>query len=172
MKKLLLLVIAISCLALCGCGGSNDDSGNGLTPEQQEYADVVYAFADAVSHSDEKDPKNLIQVTGKTYYKSYNYKQFTDKLTDFCGKAENVEYTIPAGEIYVDTTKYQEDNVAEVSAYSNIAYTYKGNSYTIKEIHWFIVEKGKKSSAGIRAIRKYNPNDYSDEVPEFPPDLN
>lgn len=167
MKKLLLLVIVISCLALCGCGGSNDDSGNGLNPEQQEYADVVYAFQTAVNDNDLDAALKLISGDVNYNKKSYNYKELRDRLQGFLEKTESRHLEILGIGVEVIS---KSDEEANVQADSLITYNYKGNE-SIKEILVFTVKKGNRSSTGIIGLKKYNPNDGSDVISAFPPVL-
>ena len=56
MKYIYILLLSISCLILTGCGGGGGgDNGVVLTPQQQEFADVVYAFATAVNEKIKKE---------------------------------------------------------------------------------------------------------------------
>lgn len=168
MKKLLLLLIAISCLALCGCGGSNDDSGNGLTPEEKEFAEIVYEFQAAINSKDKNidKAKNLLYADG--VYNKETYDQFCTKLAKFLNKAEDIRFVI--GDIGVIPTNLDEQ--ADVRAASLITYTYKGEKKTIDELLVFSVIKGISSKRGIKEFKKYNPRDDSDIISAFPPDLN
>lgn len=168
MKKLLLLVIAISCLALCGCGGSNgiDHSGNGLNPDEQEFADIVYAFQKAVNFQNIDEAKNLI-LSEVIYNKSYNYSLFVGRLENFLEKAEDIHFDISG--IGVDFI--YEDKIAEVRAESQITYTYNNDRRTIEECFVFTINKEYQSNTGIQRFQKYNPNDGSDVISAFPPVL-
>lgn len=163
MKKFLLFIIAISCLCLCGCGGGGDSSGNGLNPEQQEYADIVYAFQAAVNQHDIEAAKKVI-LAEVVYNKDKNgYKEFKDRLTDFFEKASDIKFEISD----IGVKYLPEDDVADVQAESVITYTYKGEPKSINEILVFTIEKQYRSSKGIREFKKYG----SDEISAFPPVL-
>ena len=72
MKYIYILLISISCLVLTGCGGGGGgDNGIVLTPQQQEFADVVYAFATAVNDKDKAKAMNLVS-TDLVYNNQYD----------------------------------------------------------------------------------------------------
>lgn len=167
MKKLLLLVIVISCLTLCGCGGSNDDSGNDLTPEEKEFAEIVYEFQSAINSNNKNIEKAKKLLYGDGIYNNETYDQFCTKLANFLNKAENIEFVI--GDIGVIPTNLDEQ--ADVRAASLITYTYKGEKKTIDELLVFGVIKGISSKRGIKVFKKYNLRDDSDIISAFPPVL-
>ena len=77
MKHIYILLISIFCLALTGCGGGGGgDNGIVLTPQQQEFADVVYAFATAVNDKDKERDKSFI-MGDVIYNKTYSYEDFS-----------------------------------------------------------------------------------------------
>ena len=77
-------------MALTGCGGGGGgDNGIVLTPQQQEFADVVYAFATAVNSKDKVRAKNLVSSDVEV-----SSPDFLKNLENFLDKVESVNFSI------------------------------------------------------------------------------
>jgi hypothetical protein len=167
MKYFYILLISIACLTLTGCGGGGGgDNGIVLTPQQQEFADVVHAFATAVNEKDKKRAMDLVMST-LSYNQTYGYKEFKDRLENFIDKAENINFQI--NEIGVSLKLSDlNDELAEIRANVTISYN---TDAVIKEILEINVEKSGTSSnnKGITLFQKY-PDDGS-YISAFPPVL-
>ena len=159
MKYFYILLISIACLALTGCGGSSSsDNGITLTPQQQEFADVVYAFATAVNDKDKERAKKLI-MADVVYNKTYGYDEFKNRLENFIDSAENINFQVKdIGVAFLDTNL----DSAEVRADVTIKYNTNAEINEILEIY---VEKSG-SLKGITLFQKYR-----SEVSAFPPVL-
>lgn len=159
MKYFYLLLISIACLALIGCGGGGGgDNGITLTPQQQEFADVVYAFATAVNSKDKVRAKNLVSSDVEV-----SSPDFLKNLENFLDKVESVNFSI--NNIGVRFIKDEEE--AEILVDALISYRYNNEDCTIPdrnlEIH---VERYNNSILGIKSFQKYR-----NEVSAFPPVL-
>ena len=77
MKHIFFVILFLSCLVLTGCGGGGGGGDNGitLTPQQQEFADVVYAFATAVNDKDKTRATNML-MSQVVYNKTYRHGEF------------------------------------------------------------------------------------------------
>lgn len=158
MKYLYVLLISIACLTLTGCGGGGGggDDGVSLTPQQQEFADVVYAFATAVNNKDKDKAKKFI-MADVVYNKTYGYDEFKNRLESFIDKAENINFQVnDIGVSFLDT----DQDSAEIRADVTIKYN---TDSEIKEILEIYVEKSG-SLKGITLFQK-----YKSEVSAFPP---
>lgn len=165
MKYLYILIISIACLTLTGCGGggSGGDNGITLTPHQQEFADVIYAFATAINNKDKNTAESLIMadvVYNKN--KTNGYKEFKDRLENFIDNAENINFQI--NDIGVELKLLDtNDEIAEIRAKVTISYN---TDAVIDEMLEINVEKSS-SFKGISMFRK-----FSDDISAFPPVLN
>ena len=163
MKHLFFVILFLSCLALAGCGGGGGgDNGITLTPQQQEFADVVYAFAAAVNEKDKERAMGLVMST-LSYNQTYGYNDFKNRLENFIDKAENIDFKI--NDIGVSLTLSDlNDELAEIRASVSISYN---TNEVINEILEINVEKsGTGSNKGITLFQK-----YSNEASAFPPVL-
>ena len=164
MKHLFFVILFLSCLALTGCGGGGGGGDNGitLTPQQQEFADVVYAFAAAVNEKDKERAMGLVMST-LSYNQTYGYNDFKNRLENFIDKAENIDFKI--NDIGVSLTLSDlNDELAEIRASVSISYN---TNEVINEILEINVEKsGTGSNKGITLFQK-----YSNEASAFPPVL-
>ncbi len=143
-------------MALIGCGGGGD-SGIVLTPQQQEFADVVYAFASAVNNKNKEGAKGLV-MSDLVYNKSYGFDEFRDRLENFIDNAEDINFQInDIGVSFLDTNQ----DSAEIRANATISY----NDVVFNEILEIYVEKSG-SKKGISLFQKYR-----SEVSAFPPVL-
>ncbi len=164
MKYIYILLISISCLALTGCGGGGgSDNGITLTPQQQEFADVVYAFATAINDKDKERAKKLI-MGDVVYNETYGYEDLRIRLENFIDNAENINFQI--NDIGVKLKLLDtKDEIAEIRAKVTISYN---TDTVINEILEINVEKSG-SNKGITMFRKY-PDDDS-YISAFPPVL-
>ena len=163
MKYIYILLLSISCLVLAGCGGGGGgDNGIILSPQQQEFADVVYAFAAAVNEKDKERAMGLVMST-LSYNQTYGYNDFKNRLENFIDKAENIDFKI--NDIGVSLTLSDlNDELAEIRASVSISYN---TNEVINEILEINVEKsGTGSNKGITLFQK-----YSNEASAFPPVL-
>ena len=164
MKYIYILIISIACLTLTGCGGGGGgDNGITLTPQQQEFADVVYAFATSINEKDKEKAKSFI-MADIVYNKTYGYEDFRIRLENFIDNAENINFRINDIGVYIKTLD-TSDELAEIRA--NVTVTYNTDAI-INEILEINIEKSGTSShnKGITLFRK-----YSDEISAFPPVL-
>ncbi len=164
MKYIYILLISISCLTLTGCGGGGGgDNGIVLTPQQQEFADVVYAFATAVNDKDKERAKSFI-MGDVIYNKTYGYEDFRIRLENFIDNAENINFQINDIGVSIKTLD-TSDELAEVRA--NVTISYNTNA-VINEILEINIEKSGtgQHNKGFTMFRK-----YSDEISAFPPVL-
>ena len=159
MKYFYILLISIACLTLTGCGGGGGgDDGIVLTPQQQEFADVIYAFATAVNDKD-KDKANGFIMADVVYNKTYGYGEFKNRLENFIDNAENINFQI--NDIGVSFLDANQDS-AEIRADVTIGYNTNASINEILEIY---VEKSG-SLKGITLFQK-----YGNELSAFPPVL-
>jgi hypothetical protein len=161
MKYIYILLISIACLTLLGCGGGGGgDNGITLTPQQQEFADVVYAFATAVNNKD-KTRATALLMSQVVYNKTYGYDEFKNRLENFIDNAENINFQINDIGVLLKLTD-SNDELAEIRAKVTISYN---TDSIIDETLEIDVEKSG-SHKGITMFRK-----YSDDVSAFPPVL-
>ena len=161
MKFFYILLISIACLTLTGCGGSGGgDNGIILSPQQQEFADIVYAFATAVNSKDKVRAMDLVS-TDMLYNTQYDYSYFKSRLDDFLDNAEEVNFQING----LGVSFIKEDEEAEIRA--NITFSYKivGVENTLSETVEIYVKK-YGSLKGISLFQKYR-----NEISAFPPVL-
>ena len=163
MKHIFLVILFLSCLTLVGCGGGGgSDNGIFLTPQQQEFADVVYAFAAAINDKNKEEAKSFIMadvIYNKN--KTNGYKEFKDRLENFIDKAENINFQI--NDIGVELELLDSyDELAKIRADVTISYN---TDEVITERLEINVEKSG-SHKGITMFRK-----YSDDISAFPPVL-
>ena len=161
MKYFYILLISIACLTLTGCGGGGGgDNGIVLTPQQQEFADVVYAFAAAVNNKDKTSAMSLVS-TDIIYNNQCDYAEFESRLSDFLDNVDNVNFQINGlGVRFLD-----EDIDAEIRADAVISYNKNNTEKTIPETLEIYVKK-YGSKCGIRLFQKYH-----NEASAFPPVL-
>ena len=165
MKLIFLVILFLSCLTLTGCGGSGgSDDGVTLTPQQQEFADVVYAFAAAVNEKKVEEAMGLI-MSSVTYNKTYGHTEFRNRLENFINKAENINFQINDIGVSLKLSDVN-DELAEIRA--KVSISYNTNS-VINEILEINVEKSGTHNKGITMFRKY-PDDNS-YISAFPPVL-
>ena len=159
MKYIYILLISIACLTLLGCGGGGGGGDNGvtLTPQQQEFADVVYAFATAVNEKDKTKAMKLV-MADVIYNNSLGHDDFKTRLENFIDKANNPSFTIND----IGVSFLEADQLAEIRADVTINYNGSESISELLEIH---VEKSG-SNKGIKRFQKYK-NDNS----AFPPVL-
>ena len=161
MKYIYILLISISCLVLTGCGGGGGgDNGIVLTPQQQEFADVVYAFATAVNDKDKARATNML-MSQVVYNKTYGHEEFKNRLENFIDKAENINFQINDIGVSIKLSD-SNDELAEIRADVTISYN---TDKIIKETLEIDVEKSG-SHKGITMFRK-----FSNEISAFPPVL-
>lgn len=164
MKYFYILLISIACFALTGCGGGGGgDNGVTLTPQQQEFADVIYAFATAINNKDKDTAKSFI-MADVVYNKTNGYKEFKDRLENFIDNAENINFQI--NDIGVELELLDSyDELAKIRA--NVSFSYNNNAAT-NEILEINVEKSGtgENNKGIILFRK-----YSNDISAFPPVL-
>ena len=161
MKHIFFVILLLSCLALTGCGGSGGgDNGIVLNPQQQEFADVVYAFATAVNDKDKTRATNLL-MSQVIYNKTYGHEEFKNRLENFIDKAENINFQINDIGVSIKLSG-SNDELAEIRA--DVTITYNSDKI-IKETLEIDVEKSG-SHKGITMFRK-----YSDDISAFPPVL-
>ncbi len=164
MKYFYILLISIACLTLTGCGGGGGgDNGITLTPQQQEFADVVYAFATAVNDKDKERAMGLIMST-LSYNKTYSHEDFRIRLENFIDNAENINFQINNIGVSLKLTD-SNDELAEIRADVTISYN---TDKFITEMLEINVEK-TGSNKGITVFQKY-PDDDS-YISAFPPVL-
>ncbi len=164
MKYLYILIISISCFLLTGCGGGGGgDNGIVLTPQQQEFADVVYAFATAVNDKDKTRATKLL-MSQVIYNKNYGHEEFKNRLENFIDKAENINFQINDIGVFIKLSD-SNDELAEIRADVTISYN---SDKIIKETLEINVEKSG-SNKGITLFQKY-PEDNS-YISAFPPVL-
>ena len=164
MKYFYILLISIACLTLTGCGGGGGgDNGITLTPQQQEFADVVYAFATAVNDKDKERAKSFI-MGDVIYNKTYSYEDFRVRLENFIDNAENINFQINNIGVSLKLTD-SNDELAEIRA--DVTIRYDTDKY-ITEMLEINVEKSG-SNKGITVFQKY-PDDDS-YISAFPPVL-
>ena len=157
MKHIFFVILLLSCLALTGCGGSGGgDNGIVLNPQQQEFADVVYAFATAVNEKDREKAKSLVSTDVEI--ESPNFLQ---KLEDFLDNVEEVNFQING----LGVRFIEEDIEAEIRADAVITYKWNNNENTIPETLEIHVKK-YGSICGIKLFQKYR-----NELSAFPPVL-
>lgn len=164
MKYIYILLILIACLTLttgCGGGGGGGDDGVTLTPQQQEFADVVYAFATAVNDKDKTRATKLL-MSQVIYNKNYGHKEFKNRLENFIDKAENINFQINDIGVFIKLSD-SNDELAEIRADVTISYN---TNKVIKEMLEINVEKSG-SNKGITLFQKY-PEDNS-YISAFPP---
>ena len=160
MKYFYILLISIACITLTGCGGGGGGGDNGivLTPQQQEFADVIYAFAAAVNEKDKVRAKNLVSTDVEI-----SSPNFLNKLDVFLDNVESVNFSI--NNIGVRFIRDEEE--AEILVDALISYKYNNEDCIIPdrtlEIH---VEKYNNSFLGIKSFQKYR-----NEASAFPPVL-
>ncbi len=161
MKYIYILLISISCLVLTGCGGGGGgDNAIVLNPQQQEFADVVHAFATAVNEKDKAKAMNLVS-TDLIYNNQYDYKEFENRLYDFLDKVDDVNFQINGiGVRFLD-----EDKEAEIRADVVISYKRNNTDNSIPETLEIYVKK-YGSICGINLFQKYH-----NESSAFPPVL-
>ena len=164
MKYIYILLISISCLVLTGCGGGGGgDNGIVLTPQQQEFADVVYAFAAAVNDKDKTRATNML-MSQVVYNKTYGHDEFRVRLENFIDKAENINFQINDIGVSIKLSD-SNDELAEIRADVTIRYN---TNAVINEILEINVEKSG-TNKGFTKFQKY-PNDGND-ISAFPPVL-
>ena len=148
-------------MALTGCGGGGGgDTGIILTPQQQEFADVVYAFATAVSNKDKASAMSLVS-SDLIYNNQYDYTEFESRLNDFLDNVDTVNFQINGlGVSFLD-----EDIEAEIRASAVITYNKNNTEKTIPETLEIYVKK-YGSKCGIKLFQKYH-----NEASAFPPVL-
>ena len=161
MKYIYILLLSISCLTLLGCGGGGGgDNIIVLTPQQQEFADVVYAFATAVNEKDKERAMGLVMST-LSYNKTYGHEDFRIRLENFIDNAENINFQINSIGVSIQLSD-SNDELAEIRADVTISYN---TNNVINEILEINVEKSG-SNKGITLFRK-----YSNDISAFPPVL-
>ena len=157
MKHIFFVILFLSCLALTGCGGGGGgDNGIVLNPQQQEFADVVYAFATAVNEKDIEKAKSLVSTDVEI--ESPNFLQ---KLEDFLDNVDEVNFQING----LGVSFIEEDIEAEIRADAVITYKWNNNENTIPETLEIHVKK-YGSICGIKLFQKYR-----NELSAFPPVL-
>ena len=165
MKFFYILLISIACLTLTGCGGGGGgDNGIVLTPQQQEFADVVYAFATAVNDKDKTRATNML-MSQLVYNKTYGHDDFRIRLENFIDNAENINFQINDIGVSIKLSN-SNDEIAEIRA--NVSISYNTNEI-INEILEINVEKSGSHNKGITLFQKY-PDDNS-YISAFPPVL-
>lgn len=160
MKKILLL-LAVYCIGLWGCGGGNSAIG-GLSPEQQEYADVLLAFVNKVKERDSAGAKLFVSGDLKYNGEASGYDNFQRRLDDYLSKVENPSMTVVGemGVIILDSDRKQ----AKVSAY--VSYKDINSEGVLGDNLEVIVQIGSSSRKGIIEFRARN-----NEIAKFPPQL-
>lgn len=162
MNKFFVVIFAVFLsLNLVGCGGSSDDGGSGLSPQQQEYADVLYTFAAYINNQDTKVTDVMID-SGLIYNGNPDHDAFKDRLVNFLECAENVKFNVnDIGVTIVDDV----EKIGYVSANVTYDYQYRGESFN-------------KSENLELKVRKYSSNwaitmfhGSRSELAEFPPIL-
>ena len=157
MKHIFFVILLLSCFALNGCGGGGGgDNIIVLTPQQQEFADVVYAFATAVNDKDKVRAKNLVSSDVENYSPG-----FLNNLEDFLDNVEEVNFQING----LGVRFMEEDIEAEIRADAVITYKWNNNENTIPETLEIHVKK-YGSICGIKLFQKYR-----NELSAFPPVL-
>ncbi len=163
MNRIFIVIFAIFLsLSLTGCGGSSDDGGSGLSPQQQEYADVLYTFAAYVNNKDTKVIDAMIDG-GLIYNGNLGYEAFKNRLESFLECAENIRFNVnDIGVKIVDDV----EKIGLVGANVTYDYLYKGESFNKSENLELEVRKyGSKW-----AITNFH-GSRSDMIAEFPPIL-
>ena len=142
---------------LTGCGGGGGgDNGIVLTPQQQEFADVVYAFATAVNEKDKERAKNLVSTDVEI-----ESPDFLQKLDNFLDNVESVNFQI--NDIGV---RFLEEGIkAEILADIVISYTANNTEKTISET----VEINVKKYGSLKGITLFQK--YRNQTSAFPPVL-
>ena len=166
MKFIYILLISISCLTLVGCGGGGGgDNGIVLTPQQQEFADVVYAFAAAINDKNKEEAKSFIMadvIYNKN--KTNGYKEFKDRLENFIDKAENINFQIDNIGVELELLD-SYDELARIRA--NVTINYNTDKVITEMLEINIEKSGTgENNKGITLFRK-----YSDDISAFPPVL-
>lgn len=162
MNKFFVVIFAVFLsLSLVGCGGSSDDGGSGLSPQQQEYADVLYTFAAYINNQDTKVTDVMID-SGLIYNGNLDHKAFKDRLVNFLECAENIKFNVnDIGVTIVDDV----EKIGLVSANVTYDYQYKGESFNKCEN----LELEVRKYSSNWAITKFHGS--RSELAEFPPIL-
>lgn len=144
-------------MTLCGCGGSGGSDSTGITPQQQEFADVLRAFAKAVNDKDKTKAATFVD-SRIVYNKTYDHTAFVGRLNNFIEGVSSVNFVInDIGVSFLDTN----EEVAEIRAGIKLEY----DSKVLNEI----VEVQISKTGSLHGITKFQK--YASEVSAFPPIL-
>lgn len=155
-KYLLFLFLFFASLTLWGCGGSGGDASAGITPQQQEFADVLTVFAKAVNGKDKVKAASLVD-SRIVYNKTLDYEVFVSRLNRFIEGVSSVNFVINDMGVSLDT----DEEVAEIRADIRLEYDSKSISERVE-----IQIKKSGSLYGITRFQK-----YGSDVSAFPPVL-